>query len=141
MKVKSIFSGVMLSASLLTSAQGAPIGQGIEAAPDAAASEQGVGATLFPAPKLANPWESLLVPVQSPTTPAADDPAEASLAPQSHTLYESHASATNGFHPSTDLVQVVHAASRISEPASEVLMLIGLSALAIVIRRKMPESF
>lgn len=112
------FLPALLSATLLAaSAQAAPI------PPYADAS-----ATLTPwenyGDLVAQQWDWLDV-APSDSKPAAPQPvANADVRPVS---------------AKTSLVNMVDAAVRISEPASKLLMLVGLGCLAIMVRRKMPE--
>jgi hypothetical protein len=56
--------------------------------------------------------------------------------PQAYYYFESRSAATHSVEASTELVYNYRL---ISEPASELLMLVALSALAIVVRRRYPE--
>jgi hypothetical protein len=58
--------------------------------------------------------------------------------PQAYYFFESHTDATHSIDATTTLVYNYDVTQLISEPASEVLMLVALGALAIVVRRRMP---
>ena len=54
-------------------------------------------------------------------------------------MLESRGVASNKVSAHTELVHTQDVPKRISEPASELLMLVALAVLAIMVRRKMPE--
>ena len=56
-----------------------------------------------------------------------------------HIFFDSHAAPTRTISARTELAHKQDAVGRISEPGSELLMLIALTGLAIMVRRKMPE--
>jgi hypothetical protein len=59
--------------------------------------------------------------------------------PQAYYYFESRSDTTHSINAATELVFNYDPARLISEPASEVLMLAALSALAVAVRRRMPE--
>lgn len=121
MKASKILTGFTLATLLSSAAQGAAIKAQAETA--VASWEEGA-AVLFPLPVLPNPWETA---AQGATDKPADYP------------FAHGAPVVHGMTAKAELAPMAGVAVTISEPASEVLMLIGLSALAIAIRRKMPE--
>jgi hypothetical protein len=54
-------------------------------------------------------------------------------------IFDNHPAPTHTLRAHTELVQKQAAVGHISEPGSELLMLIALTGLAIMVRRKMPE--
>lgn len=58
--------------------------------------------------------------------------------PQAYYFFESRSNATHSIDATTTLVYNYDVTQLISEPATELLMLVALGALAIAVRRKMP---
>lgn len=123
MKASKILTGVTLATLLSSAAQGAAIKA--QAEPAAASWDEGA-ALLFPLPVLPNPWETAAQGAQGAPDKQADYP------------FAHGAPVVHGMNAKAEMAPMADVAVTISEPASEVLMLIGLSALAIAIRRKMP---
>ncbi len=124
-----ITMGLLLSSA----AQGAATGPQPSHGPVLTGWNQGSAAALFPLPAMPNPWES----------PDAHMPAAGAIQvlqfPPADMRFADGATGAHGMQAKAEQAPVQASAVIISEPASEVLMLIGLSALAIAIRRKMPE--
>lgn len=59
--------------------------------------------------------------------------------PQAYYFFESRTDSTHSIAATTTLVYNYDVTQLISEPASELLMLVALGALAIAVRRKMPD--
>jgi hypothetical protein len=137
MNARELFNSLMLALLFTGSAHAAPISHDHARTPDSPL-EQVADPLAFPLPKLPNPWESAQLP-QPSTVSAGAVVADAAPLPQANYPFENHANPPPGHNAKAQRTSLVQAAVTISEPASELLMLIALSALAIVIRRKMPE--
>ncbi|MES2015611.1 MAG: hypothetical protein V4484_03875 [Pseudomonadota bacterium] len=116
MKARKFLTASLTAVLFVTSAQGAPITQN-EAANQSVSAWESYGELALQQWNGLNfaPWDTAEVDANqaSSNNPAA--------------------------RPKTDNVSLNTAAQRISEPASELLMLAALGGLAIMIRRKMPE--
>jgi hypothetical protein len=80
------------------------------------------------------PWDG--VPPMTAFVDGAKNAVEQSPA---HLFFDIHATPTHAISAHTELVRKQDAVGHVSEPGSELLMLIALMGLAIMVRRKMPE--
>lgn len=80
------------------------------------------------------PWDT-----SPPITTFVDGGKNAPEQRPAHLVVDSRAVPTHTTSAHTELVQKQAVVGHISEPGSELLMLIALTGLAIMVRRKMPE--
>jgi hypothetical protein len=134
MKTTAFLVQALLAMSLAGGAQGAAIVQESHPPMATPSPELPAQALMFPVPKFPNPWDNA-AGAEPEQAGRNDGRAEQAMAlPAANYPFESHAND----HARAEVARTAQS-SRISEPASELLMLAGLSALAIAIRRKMPE--
>jgi hypothetical protein len=143
MKTSTFLTAMLLSGVLSSSAQSASVVQIANANQTLAASNAWLGNTGNAADELSEPFQFY----HAAATASGSGTFSSTLAfatgtdfPQANYFFENHGNATHSIKSTAKLANHDVSPRLISEPASELLMLVALGALAIAVRRKMPES-
>jgi hypothetical protein len=141
MKTSPFLAALLLSGVLSASAQGASLVQNVDPNRTLAASDAGLGGVRDPADDPIEQFQfyhAAAIASGSGTFSSARAFATGTNLPQPNYFFENYGNATHSIKATAKVVQKV-SPRLISEPASELLMLVALGALAIAVRRKMPE--
>lgn len=142
MKTSPFLTALLLSGVLSASAQGASMVPNVNPNQTLAASDAWSGGVPDPADDPIEQFQFYHAAANasgSGTFSSTRAFATGTNFPQANYFFENHGNATHSIKATAKVAQKDVAARLISEPASELLMLIALGALAIAVRRKMPE--
>lgn len=142
MKTSSFLTALALSGVLSASAQGAGVSRNVHPSAIIGAPQAVLDGDADPADALANPfqfYEAAAITTGSGAFSSNRAFAAGTDFPQGNYFFENHSNATRSISPTATVATTYELTRLISEPASELLMLVALGALAIAVRRKMPE--
>lgn len=141
MKTSTFLTALALSGVLSASAQGAGVSRNFTPNGTIAAPQATLDGIADPADALTNPFQFYDAAAIT-TGSGAFSSTRAFVAgtdfPQGNYFFENHGNATHSISPAAKVATTYELTRLISEPASELLMLVALGALAIAVRRKMP---
>lgn len=137
MKTSPFLAALLLSGVLSSTAQGASVVQNVNPHQTLAPADAWPGGVHDPADDPIEPFQfyrAAAIASGSGTLSSTG-----TNFPQANYFFENHGNAPHSIKATAKVVQKDVTPRLISEPASELLMLIALGALAIAVRRRMPE--